>query len=251
MPQEVPYLNFQLRDDVERYLLETRRILNKTEWYFGGRQLEIDSLHIDHNVITEQVKERPKGPEDDNRRFETEFSQHPLEITQQAKLYELSSNFPERVQTTWSNAVGKNDLRLAIIGAPGSGKSFTTKNTVIQKIDEALDLSRRRVCKLEDIQIPIWVTATELASQNIDQPAAALEAIVRGSMQEFKLSERFFRLLRHRLELVFDQASDDSRYSARKHIYLVVDSLDELPENLKDSFKNISKGLDNLRFIWL
>lgn len=248
MPQKVPYLNFQLRDDLERYLVETREILNRIEWYFDGDPLKVDELHIDQNVITEQVKERLRGPEDDKRRFEAEFSQSPLEITQQAKLYELSNNLSDRIQTTWSNAVGKNGLRLAIIGAPGSGKSFTTRHTVIQKIDAALDLSRRRVCRLEDIQFPIWVTATELASQKrgskkIDQPAAALEAIVRRSMDTFKLSEKFFRLLRHKLDLVFDQASGDSHYSDKKHIFLVVDSLDELPEDQEVHFTNISRHL--------
>jgi HEAT repeat protein len=242
--QKIPYVDFQLRSDLDRYLRHSRSILNKTEWYFGGRQLEVDSLHIDQNVITEQIKERIRLPGNERLESEPEFKQSPLEITQQAKLYELSNNFPERVQTTWSNAVGKNDLRLAIIGAPGSGKSFTTKYTVIQKIDYALDLSQRRDCKLEDIQIPIWVTATELASQNIDQPAAALEAIVRSSLAKFRLTEKFFKLLRHKLDLVFDQPSDNSHYSARNEIYLVVDSLDELPENLKDSFHNISTNLD-------
>lgn len=243
LTHDIPYLSFQLRDDLERYLVHSRKLLNEMHWYYNGRRLEVDALHIDQNVITEQIQQRRSLIGNEEQESKPEIKQHPLEITNQAHLYELTERFSERVRTRWSVALGKRDLKLAIIGAPGSGKSFTTTNEVIRRIDEVLYQSHYRACPLDDIQIPIWVTATEFASQNTNEPAEAIEKIVRASMKPFRLSEKFFRFLRQKLDLVFDEAIDRPSSSA-KHLFLVVDSLDELPQANLSSFKKISSLLD-------
>lgn len=241
-----------LREDVVKVLRLHRQELNKLEWRFEGKLLEVDKLHIEQNVITERIKERPENLRNDSADSEGLKTQPSvLEITGQATLYELSARTSEREQARWSNVTGKADLRLAIIGAPGSGKSFTTRYTVIKKIDNALKLSRERLCQLSDIEFPLWTTASELVAQNTDQPEKAVNAIIRARFHKFRLSPQFYQWFERKLNFVFEQSSSEDYFSESKILFLVVDSLDELADDQRKDFQNLAKNLDkpSLRLI--
>jgi HEAT repeat protein/type II secretory pathway predicted ATPase ExeA len=91
-----------------------------------------------------------------------------------AARYELPTATENRQPLRWEQVVRRPRARLAVKGAPGSGKTFMTRHTVAE-------LARRAKAELDAQQVSaqetpaaVWVTATALAQADARMPEDAL-----------------------------------------------------------------------------
>jgi HEAT repeat protein len=149
----------------------------------------------------------------------------------EAERYELPVKVEEREEERWRQVIRRGRGRLGLKGAPGSGKTFTTRQTVVALAREAAAQLERQQAGVEEVEIPVWVTAKNLAQTGAREiEDALLEALENGL--QLKLPPNLRAWLKR--EIV----------SARA--FIVVDALDELLESDRAPFEAKAKELDGL-----
>lgn len=207
--------------------------LNDVGWQIDDKTLLVEDFAIEQRVITKIERKRD---EKDEQRFSTG-----LEPT--SKFYEIESD-SERFETiTWSNAVKEKNLRLGIKGSPGSGKTFSSRYTVIKIAHESLYKLQSHSAKLEDVEIPIWITAKELSNCSETKIADALIGILKQKLENLNLTDYFYDWLKRQMQAVFNP--QESTSTNKNPFFVMVDALDELSgKTERNNFKRLVKKLD-------
>ncbi len=208
--------------EVKRYLEGLREQLDQAPWYYRGQRLSVRGLFTPLRVLVyKPVSEKRPGIEAGKSEEQVKPSDPFAEV--QADLYELPLYQRDREEVRWQQFTRRleGQKRAVLIGAPGSGKTFGTRHLVLTLVEQALEqLQRGR--PLDELHAPVWLTAREL-----------VEA---GSTQEALLSGVSAEALPW-----LKRAIEDGR------AFIVVDALDELPEEAATRFRQRAEELDHLK----
>jgi HEAT repeat protein len=214
----------QLPTAVQRYLQQLIAKLDETPWYSNGQQLTNQQLFTPLRVLVT----KPRRPEEGSRRpSEREGAEAQKEkpgdayAELQAPLYELTREYAQKEEIRWEEFVRRvqHEKRAALIGAPGSGKTFGTRHLVLTLAQQAVQQLQNGAA-LDAIQIPLWLPASLLAEKG--NLASAIAEYLPDAPTEW---------LQHTLK--------------QGRFLLVIDALDELPETQQNRFKDCARQLDN------
>ncbi len=164
-------------------------------------------IAIDTSVYTRKIeaKDETFDPNDPRRRQHRSV----LEEMEYQK-YELPIERERRLKEPWSDVFERAREPLVLKGAPGSGKTFLSRQSVLKIALQARG-ALAAGAGLKDVGLlPIWITANELI-QSASVPDCILESI-RCNKVKGKLSQAFL------------QWFEESR------ICIVIDALDEISE---------------------
>lgn len=228
-----------LREQTELYFRQIVEELDTTELYFNGEVVRISEIAVEPKVITNErvIDSLGISPQevmdDDKRRFVTKGD---VVADMQADFYERISQSETYKQISWSKALEKKNLRLAVKGEPGGGKSFMTKCTAIEIANESLRKLDSFETVIEDIEFPIWLTANDLAElRRQDSIEQILTNFVQGKNP--RLSEKFLTR--------FGKQINNAGVAEMPKFFVFVDGLDELYDKNLDSFSIVSQKLYN------
>ncbi len=140
----------------------------------------------------------------------------------------------DRPKKRWSEVVDPGTRRLVVLGAPGSGKTFLTRESALTLARESTRLIEERKIGLTDVSVPFWTTAGALASVTLADPA---EMIIEASFRA--ISQSAHRASSALREWLIDAASSDGAL-------IVIDSLDELASGQIADFKVRCRLLNEL-----
>jgi HEAT repeat protein len=214
----------QLPTAVQRYLQQLIAKMDETPWYCDRERLSNQHLFTPLRVLVT----KPRRPEEDSRRpSEREGAEAQKEKPSdayaelQAPLYELTREYAQKEEIRWEEFVRRvqHEKRAALIGAPGSGKTFVTRHLVLTLAQQAVQQLQNGAA-LDAIQIPLWLPASLLAEKG--NLASAIAEYLPDAPTEW---------LQHTLE--------------QGRFLLVIDALDELPETQQNRFKDCARQLDN------
>ena len=138
--------------------------LDTTPWTWpDGRAILTTEVAVELRVFT---RARPRVRDEDGG--DRPGKEGPRRASQDgideldAERYELPKDVDRRDTRRWNAAVRRRGL-LVITGAPGGGKSFMTRHTVVERLRAArADLDAGRV-RVADTPAAVWMTATALA----------------------------------------------------------------------------------------
>jgi HEAT repeat protein len=215
---------------VQQYLQRLIEQLDTTPWYCNGQKLTNQRLFTPLRVLV--AKPRQLDPDTDEEGGNTQdapkrggtnapkerFTNLHAEL--QAALYELTCEYAQKEELRWDSFVQRvqREKRAALIGAPGSGKTFGTRHLVLTLAQQALQQLQQGTA-LDQIQAPFWLPARVL-SESADLARAVAQSLPDAPSE----------WLLHALE------------SGR--FLLVIDALDELPESQRERFKRCVQALD-------
>jgi HEAT repeat protein len=215
----------QLPEAVRAYLQQLIAKLDETPWYCNGQQLTNQRLFTPLRVLVT----KPRRPEDEapRRPSEREGAEAQKEkpgdayAELQAPLYELTREYAQKEEIRWEEFVRRvqHEKRAALIGAPGSGKTFGTRHLVLTLAQQAVQQLQNGAA-LDAIQIPLWLPASLLAEKG--NLASAIAEYLPNAPTEW---------LQHTLK--------------QGRFLLVIDALDELPETQQNRFRDCAQQLDN------
>jgi hypothetical protein len=192
--------------------------------YHNGQKLTNQRLFTPLRVLVT----KPRRPEEDSRRpSEREGAEAQKEkpgdayAELQAPLYELTREYAQKEEIRWEEFVRRvqHEKRAALIGAPGSGKTFGTRHLVLTLAQQAVQQLQNGAA-LDAIQIPLWLPASLLAEKG--NLASAIAEYLPNAPTEW---------LQHTLK--------------QGRFLLVIDALDELPETQQNRFRDCARQLDN------
>jgi len=214
----------QLPAAVQRYLQQLIAKMDETPWYCDRERLSNQHLFTPLRVLVT----KPRRQEEDSRRpSEREGAEAQKEKPSdayaelQAPLYELTREYAQKEEIRWEEFVRRvqHEKRAALIGAPGSGKTFGTRHLVLTLAQQAVQQLQNGAA-LDAIQIPLWLPASLLAEKG--DLASAIAEYLPDAPPEW---------LQHTLE--------------QGRFLLVIDALDELPEMQQNRFRDCARQLDN------
>ena len=220
----------QLPAAVQQYLQRLIEQLDTTPWYCNGQKLTNQRLFTPLRVLVQKLPQRDLDADEDGETTqdapERGGSEAPREkptnlyAELQAALYELTREHAQKEELRWDDFVQRvqREKRAALIGAPGSGKTFGTRHLVLTLAQQALQQLQQGTA-LDQIQAPFWLPARVLA-ESADLARAVAQSLPDAPSE----------WLLHALE------------SGR--FLLVIDALDELPESQRERFKRCVQALD-------
>jgi len=220
----------QLPAAVQQYLQQLIEQLDTTPWYCNGQKLTNQRLFTPLRVLVQKLPQRDLDADEDGETTqdapERGGSEAPREkptnlyAELQAALYELTREHAQKEELRWDDFVQRvqREKRAALIGAPGSGKTFGTRHLVLTLAQQALQQLQQGTA-LDQIQAPFWLPARVLA-ESADLARAVAQSLPDAPSE----------WLLHALE------------SGR--FLLVIDALDELPESQRERFKRCVQALD-------
>jgi|GEM_PF-1256220 len=214
----------QLPAAVQRYLQQLIAKLDETPWYCNGQQLTNQRLFTPLRVLVTKPRRQEEGSRRPSEREGAEAQKEkPSDAYAelQAPLYELTREYAQKEEIRWEEFVRRvqHEKRAALIGAPGSGKTFGTRHLVLTLAQQAVQQLQNGAA-LDAIQIPLWLPASLLAEKG--NLASAIAEHLPGAPPEW---------LQHTLE--------------QGRFLLVIDALDELPETQQNRFRDCAQQLDN------
>ena len=214
----------QLPTAVQRYLQQLIAKLDETPWYCNGQQLTNQRLFTPLRVLVTKPRRQEEGSRRPSEREGAEAQKEKpgdAYAELQAPLYELTREYAQKEEIRWEEFVRRvqHEKRAALIGAPGSGKTFGTRHLVLTLAQQAVQQLQNGAA-LDAIQIPLWLPASLLAEKG--NLASAIAEYLPGAPPEW---------LQHTLE--------------QGRFLLVIDALDELPETQQNRFKDCAQQLDN------
>jgi hypothetical protein len=215
---------------VQQYLQRLIEQLDTTPWYCNGQKLTNQRLFTPLRVLVQKPPQRDLDADEDGETTQDApkrgGSEAPREkpanlyAELQAALYELTREYAQKEELRWGSFVQRvqREKRAALIGAPGSGKTFGTRHLVLTLAQQALQQLQQGTA-LDQIQAPFWLPARVL-SESADLARAVAQSLPDAPSE----------WLLHALE------------SGR--FLLVIDALDELPESQRERFKRCVQALD-------
>jgi hypothetical protein len=214
----------QLPEAVRAYLEQLIAKLDETPWYSNGQQLTNQRLFTPLRVLVTKPRRQEEGSRRPSEREGAEAQKEKpgdAYAELQAPLYELTREYAQKEEIRWEEFVRRvqHEKRAALIGAPGSGKTFGTRHLVLTLAQQAVQQLQNGAA-LDAIQIPLWLPASLLAEKG--NLASAIAECLPNAPTEW---------LQHTLK--------------QGRFLLVIDALDELPETQQNRFRDCAQQLDN------
>lgn len=187
--------------------------LNVTPWIWphSGASILVSEVFVDLDVL-EQTSERELMAVQPAVRTVDEID---------AARYELPTSIQDSDRVPWSRLQRSADRRV-LTGPPGSGKSFLSRYTAVDRLRQAhRELGERRVPGV-NLPVTVWVTASALAA--VDHRSSLTTTVVTAAANSLDMDagrrERFKRWIDNGL--------------MNRNALIIVDGLDEVqPENLE------------------
>jgi len=192
--------------------------------YHNGQQLTNQRLFTPLRVLVTKPRRQEEGSRRPSEREGAEAQKEKpgdAYAELQAPLYELTREYAQKEEIRWEEFVRRvqHEKRAALIGAPGSGKTFGTRHLVLTLAQQAVQQLQNGAA-LDAIQIPLWLPASLLAEKG--NLASAIAEYLPNAPTEW---------LQHTLK--------------QGRFLLVIDALDELPEMQQNRFRDCAQQLDN------
>jgi HEAT repeat protein len=215
---------------VQQYLQRLIEQLDTTPWYCNGQKLTNQRLFTPLRVLVQKPPQRDLDADEDGETTQDApkrgGSEAPREkpanlyAELQAALYELTREYAQKEELRWDSFVQRvqREKRAALIGAPGSGKTFGTRHLVLTLAQRALQQLQQGVAP-DEIQIPLWLPATQLAQ--VGDLASAIAQFLPSAPREW-----------------LQRALEQGRFM------LIIDALDELPTSQEGRFRACAQQLD-------
>src|SRR5205809_1455153 len=176
----------QLAETVLDYLVRLANGLDQTYWSRGDEWIRASEIAVDPYVLTMRKRQRPSREGREREGAEAFVEKHSPMDEIEAIRYELPVNVEEREEERWRRVIHRGRVRLGLKGAPGSGKTFTTRQSMVSLARESATQLESYQAGLDGIDIPVWVTARDLAQAGAREiEEALLEALQNG--QQLKL----------------------------------------------------------------
>jgi hypothetical protein len=192
--------------------------------YHNGQKLTNQRLFTPLRVLVTKPRRQEEGSRRPSEREGAEAQKEKpgdAYAELQAPLYELTREYAQKEEIRWEEFVRRvqHEKRAALIGAPGSGKTFGTRHLVLTLAQQAVQQLQNGAA-LDAIQIPLWLPASLLAEKG--NLASAIAEYLPNAPTEW---------LQHTLK--------------QGRFLLVIDALDELPETQQNRFRDCAQQLDN------
>jgi HEAT repeat protein len=192
--------------------------------YHNGQKLTNQQLFTPLRVLVTKPRRQEEGSRRPSEREGAEAQKEKpgdAYAELQAPLYELTREYAQKEEIRWEEFVRRvqHEKRAALIGAPGSGKTFGTRHLVLTLAQQAVQQLQNGAA-LDAIQIPLWLPASLLAEKG--NLASAIAEYLPNAPTEW---------LQHTLK--------------QGRFLLVIDALDELPETQQNRFRDCAQQLDN------
>ncbi len=211
---------------VKNYLETLVAQLDETPWYRSGRRLCASDLFTQLQVLVHKPPEERQRQEHEKQEREDE-KLSPYEAVR-ASHYELPEHRETKEAISWEEFVRRSTgQRVALIGAPGSGKTFSTRYWARQVALDALERLKRGE-PITNLTAPFWITARRLA-----EASSTAANLTDGMPALCSATPEAHAWLR--------QALDEGR------CLIVVDALDELQPQHEQAFRQIALHLERLR----
>ena len=221
----------QFVEDVMDYLTRLANELDQTSWMRGGQRIKASDIAVEPFVLTMQERPRASRMRQECDGLEASMEKRSLMEEIEAQRYELPVKMEKREELRWRQVLRRGHVRLGMKGAPGSGKTFTTRQTVAALAREALAKLERQVASTEAVEVPLWVTAKALAQAGASGIKDALLQAIENSLG---------------VRLSPNVRSWMKRAISSSRALIVVDALDELLEGDHAAFAAKAKQLDEL-----
>jgi HEAT repeat protein len=223
----------QLADDIKTYCEGLVRKLDRTPWHRDGQNLRASAVAVHMRVLKQSTRpdprerERRDEPEHERERAASRDYTDP----ELARLYEEAAREERQEEAPWEQE--RPQVRRAVVkGGPGGGKSFLTQTTGIALAQAALDTLDKREQPLDKLVLPVHLTLSAFADPTLPpDPALAVLELLR---REYQPPERFLGWLAPRL--------------ATASIWLLLDALDEVPEEHWGTLAGRLRALDGHRW---
>ncbi|GBC90716.1 Phycocyanobilin lyase subunit alpha [bacterium HR14] len=211
---------------VKEYLEALAEQLDETPWYRAGQRLRASDLFTPLQVLVHK-------PPEDRKRREREGQERkygnlsPYEAVRAAH-YELPEHRETKEAIRWQEFVRRSTgRRVALIGAPGGGKTFSTRYWARQVALDALERLQRGE-PITNLTVPLWITARKLAEASSPQQSLenALSTLCCAPSETHEWLQ---------------QALKEGR------CMIVVDALDELQPQHEPAFRQIASQLEQMR----
>jgi HEAT repeat protein len=187
---------------------------------FLDRYFRIRTPSATYQRIEPQPQEASGDPFEELR---SEFYDSPYTLLRRQQQEEMlwrdfTKNILSEAQSHSEESASRGHKRFALIGPPGSGKTFGTRHLAITVAQNALQQLNKGQ-PLDEIRIPFWLPANKLGE------TGDLKTAITQELSEVPLPW---------LERVLQKGL----------FLLVIDALDELPEHLQKSFRKCVQQLD-------
>jgi hypothetical protein len=187
---------------------------------FLDRYFRIRTPSATYQRIEPQPQEASGDPFEELR---SEFYDSPYTLLRRQQQEEMlwrdfTKNILSEAQSHSEESASRGHKRFALIGSPGSGKTFGTRHLAITVAQNALQQLNKGQ-PLDEIRIPFWLPANKLGE------TGDLKTAITQELSEVPLPW---------LERVLQKGL----------FLLVIDALDELPEHLQKSFRKCVQQLD-------
>jgi HEAT repeat protein len=187
---------------------------------FLDRYFRIRTPSATYQRIEPQPQEASGDPFEELR---SEFYDSPYTLLRRQQQEEMlwrdfKKNILSEAQSHSEESASRGHKRFALIGPPGSGKTFGTRHLAITVAQNALQQLNKGQ-PLDEIRIPFWLPANKLGE------TGDLKTAITQELSEVPLPW---------LERVLQKGL----------FLLVIDALDELPEHLQKSFRKCVQQLD-------
>lgn len=197
-----------------------------------GKRIGASEIAVEPFVLTKQDRPRmPRMEREGEGRGDVVEKRSPMDEIE-AERYKLPLRVGERQEERWRLVVRRGRVRLGVKGAPGSGKTFITRHTMASIARDSAGKLERQEGSLDEIEIPIWVTAKALAQVSAREISGALQEAFEDTLPGVRLAPHFRSWLWQAVGL--------------PRAFVVVDALDELLEGDRVSFQTKAGQLDRL-----
>lgn len=223
----------RLVEEVLAFLRQLADLLDATPWVRrGGERIRASDIAIELFVLTKEERARvPRRGREGEEPDAIMERRSPMEEIEAAR-YELPARMEEREEVRWRQMVRRGRARLGVKGAPGSGKTFTTRHTMAELAWSAAEKLDRHEVGVEEIEAPVWVTAKMLAQASARNVEEALVEALENTFPELRLAPNVRWWLQ--------------RAIGSLRAFVVVDALDELEERDRAGFEANARRLDSL-----
>jgi hypothetical protein len=224
---------------IRAYVQGLRKKLDATPWPDpGGSLIPITQVEVEPRVLKRVVRPvvprsdlAPEGVEAEGRRVvRPRRSYRSLE---EARYYEEPEEAGDWEEVAWELEMPRV-TRAVILGAPGAGKTFLSRWTVlklIKEVEKGLEEGR----PIAELPLPVHVSLPELSAADLaDAPGTALKRqLLKRQLEEQGLDET--------------QAKRVVQLLEKSSGWLVLDALDEVPEGQAGALRGWLERLESWR----
>lgn len=158
----------------------------------------------------------------------------------EAQRHELPLASEGREHERWSQVVRDGRARLAVVGAPGSGKAFIARHRLASVARASARQLEDGETSVDEIMIPLWVTAQAIAQAEAREIGAAFFEAAQACFPALPLSSALTDYWQQALVRGFHPPATGLR------LLVAVDALDELLESHCTPFQVRAAQLDRV-----